>query len=93
MKTPASEFVGGVGEEWTFDYPVEIVKLAWNVWRNSQYAHIPTFEEIAAHDPRWVSDLMLMDQLHRWVNPPEQKAAPGGDGAAFKFGDINIPLP
>lgn len=88
LRIPDSDSVYGIGDDWSFDYPVEIVKVAWNMWRNSDYAHMPSYEDVASQDPAWVSDLMLMDQLFRWKNPKENAPQPEG---ASRFGDIHVP--
>lgn len=55
----------GVGDDWEFDYPLEAVKLGWLVKKMT--GRIMPFEELAKLDPRWVSDLSLMDEISEWV--------------------------
>lgn len=65
----------GVGEDWEFDYPLEAVKLGWQIKRMT--SRIPTYEEVASIDPRWLSDISLMDELHEWVNGKKKVSAEG----------------
>lgn len=57
----------GIGDDWRFEYPPELVRFGWQLYRASKYQHIPTHEEAGRYDPRWVSDIMLMEELYQWV--------------------------
>jgi hypothetical protein len=52
--------------DWAFHYPDEWVRQAVMIYENSGYAHIPTPEEIAALDPRWLVDINRAMRLLRF---------------------------
>lgn len=53
----------GVGE-YDFEFPLHHVKIAWQIFRST--GRIPSHEEVMAFDPRWTSDVLLMEQLFKW---------------------------
>lgn len=83
--------VYGEPDEWEFDYPWEFLQVAYWLWHMSDYKHLPTPEEVAKYDPRYISDMKLMVQIgmHQRNSSPlmrmlDQWQAYNADPAAYK---------
>lgn len=78
--------VYGIGDEWDFDFPLPHVKLAWQIMRMTQ--RVPTYDEVVQHDPRWLTDIFLMDKLYRWTH---NKSLPQGIAPKKPGGEVPDP--
>lgn len=58
----------GIGDDWRFDYPPDDVHRGWQMWKSSGYAVFPSYEDAIKHDPKWISDIMLAQEIYDWVN-------------------------
>lgn len=83
--------VFGIGDDWRFDYPNKLpqLKIAWQLGAACKFTRIPTEQEVGDYDPRWVSDVLLLQKISDWVtndsapmqifnNPGEEPNAPPG---------------
>jgi hypothetical protein len=64
--------VYGEPDEWEFDYPFDFLQIAYWLWAMSDYKHLPSQDDIAKYDPRYISDMRLMVQIssHQRNNSP-----------------------
>lgn len=62
----------GEPDEWEFDYPFNFLQIAYWLWAMSDYKHLPSQDEVARYDPRYISDIRLMVQIssHQRNNSP-----------------------
>jgi len=65
LRVRGDDKVYGVGDIY-WDYPMHLVKIGWRTWKETG-RFIPV-EEIGQLDPRWVSDILAMDELFQAVN-------------------------
>ncbi len=67
--------VYGEPEKWEFDYPFDFVKLAFWLWKMSDFRHLPSQDEVAKYSSAYISDMKLAQWLysHQGTENPMQK--------------------
>ena len=62
----------GEPERWEFDFSWQLVSTGFWLWAMSDFRRLPTQSEVAAYDPRWISDLRLAHSIyaHQSNNEP-----------------------
>jgi len=52
-------------DDWAFYYPPRMVLLGFDLWRMSDFTRLPSPDEVAQIDPRWIEDLSACYSLYR----------------------------
>lgn len=71
----ASNKVYGEPDEWEFEYPWEVIQIAFWLWAMSGFKHLPNQEDVLKYDPRYISDVKLAHMIysHQGNNSFEMK--------------------
>jgi len=59
MANDKKQDVFGEPEEWAFDYPWEIVRTGFWLWKMSGFQRLYTQDEVMVYDPKWIGDMSL----------------------------------
>jgi hypothetical protein len=52
-------------DDWSFHYPPIMVLLGFDLWRMSDFTRLPTPDEVAQVDRRWIEDLSVCYALYQ----------------------------
>jgi hypothetical protein len=55
-------------EEYQFDWPFDIIKVAWWLWAMSDFQRLPTQDEIMLYDARYISDMQLASEIYAYTH-------------------------